>query len=186
MRAVDAGSGEPCGAGVSGGSRQCRVRAATPVVLEVRLAIPVPRPPARKSAGARRRRKSSARGQMSPRRLGAAHRGFLGVERRSQNCLPQCRLLKKSRARLARAGIRGLGRSNKSAYCQEPGTAGTKRVSRSDASAYRAIMDSPRLPCGIVEISPSPAIAGPVTVSSGANPVFGICLSCRLGVELPC
>ena len=92
----------------------------------------------------------------------------------------------KSRARLARAGIRGLGRSNKSAYCQEPGPAGTKHVSRSDASACRAIMDSPRLPCGIVEISPSPAIAGPVTVSSGANPVFGICLSCRLGVELPC
>ena len=32
---------------------------------------------------------------------------------------------------------------------------------------------------------PSPVIAGPVTVSSGTNPVFGICLSCGMGVELP-
>ena len=32
---------------------------------------------------------------------------------------------------------------------------------------------------------PSTAIAGSVTVSSSANAVFGICLSCRVGVELP-
>jgi hypothetical protein len=32
----------------------------------------------------------------------------------------------------------------------------------------------------------STAIAGSVTVSSSANPVFGICLSCRMAVELRC
>jgi hypothetical protein len=32
----------------------------------------------------------------------------------------------------------------------------------------------------------STAIAGSVTVPSSANPVFGICLSCRMGAELSC
>lgn len=33
---------------------------------------------------------------------------------------------------------------------------------------------------------PTSAIACSVTVSSSAKPVFGICLSSRMGVELPC
>jgi hypothetical protein len=41
-------------------------------------------------------------------------------------------------------------------------------------------------PVTLIEISPPPAITGSVTVSSGAHPVFGICLSCRIGVELLC
>ena len=40
-------------------------------------------------------------------------------------------------------------------------------------------------PVTLIEITPSPAIAGSDTVSSRANPVFGICLSCGMGVELP-
>jgi hypothetical protein len=40
-------------------------------------------------------------------------------------------------------------------------------------------------PVTLIEITP-PAIAGSVTVSSSANAVFGICLSCRMEVELPC
>ena len=40
-------------------------------------------------------------------------------------------------------------------------------------------------PVTLIEIT-SPASAGSVTVSSGANPVFGICLSWRRAVELTC
>ena len=43
---------------------------------------------------------------------------------------------------------------------------------------------SPRDPGG--QRAEHPAIAGSVTVSIGANRVFGICLSYRMGVELPC
>ena len=56
-------------------------------------------------------------------------------------------------------------------------------ISSGDGMACRAEQINDKIVTAILAAKGAehPAIAGSVTVSSGANPVFGICLSCRMG-----
>ena len=59
-------------------------------------------------------------------------------------------------------------------------------ISSGDAIACRAEQINDKIVTAILAANGQSAIADSVTVSSDANPVFGICLSYRMGVELPC